>query len=172
MSMGQLRPSSRGFSCERSASASLQGLVGSRRVWARHLAPEGGLQGVWPHHALRLDVGQSGRERQGEDRTETLRAVVSPLRAHEVGSSDLPARLYQTATAPLKAPMIILVSKCPRCGSQHGRLRFELLANPGSASHFAMCPVLNQPIFSTLMERHEAESSGVQIVRPDDIDFG
>lgn len=53
--------------------------------------------------------------------------------------------------------LIVNTKGCARCGNDHDELVFEPLDNHETYSHFAMCPLLNQPIllyFRYLANQH------------------
>jgi ribosomal protein S27AE len=51
------------------------------------------------------------------------------------------------------------VKECARCGQDHAGITFTELINPGLVSHFAMCPVTNQPILMAIHDESEEEES-------------
>jgi len=38
------------------------------------------------------------------------------------------------------------VKRCARCGQNHNALVFHRLTNPSAYTHWAMCPITNEPI--------------------------
>jgi len=61
-----------------------------------------------------------------------------------------------------KAPVIPieLLKNCARCGGEHADIEFVLLTNPERCryTHWAMCPVAEQPILLRIAEEVADES--------------
>ena len=57
----------------------------------------------------------------------------------------------------------VRVNRCARCGEDHDNLKFRRFnaVSPGEATHWAMCPSLNEPIRLTFTEERFIEEEVV-----------